>query len=218
MFDQELIRYLSLEERLLTEIMIPSHQSTSKIRKILSHEIDVDIAKRFGNNAIHHASKLGYYNVLKLLVNAGGDPSRRNDSGQTALIIASRGTKRAHSKCVEYLLENQCDVNATDHEGRIALRQAILASNVKTVELLLQFGSNRSWGGQSQHIAADRSPMALQLALSRRPSRTKRLWQLLPSRLKNILSSNEKIISLLRQTNQYKYDEDNSDDGYHSDN
>ncbi len=140
----------AVEDRLLTEILKPSFRSLTKIETYLSqNNIDPNKGSRYGNNAIHHAAKVGNIAVLRMLVDAGGDPRTLNHVGASPLIIASRGVERGHSSCVKYLLELDdsygIDVNAIDNEGRTALRQAILSSNVRSVELLLQHGSHLSW-------------------------------------------------------------------------
>ncbi len=193
--EHDLKKLDSLEERLLTEILTPSFNSISNINKILSQNIDPNIAERFGNNSIHHAAKLGQARVLELLVEAGGDPTKANHTGQTALIIASRGATRGHSLCVEYLLRSGCDVNAIDYEGRISLRQAILASNVRSVELLLQFGSDLSW---DEHLKIDSGEaVAIQFAwlcASYQP----KIFNKLPERMRKIFAPHEKIIGILK--------------------
>ena len=65
---------------------------------------------------------------------------KTNHSGQeTVLFITSKERKRGHNSAyVKFLIKNGCNVNSTDHgEGRPALRQTILTSHAKLVDLLL---------------------------------------------------------------------------------
>ena len=194
-YEKVLMKYDTIEERLLTEILKPTHNSLSKIENYLSQKIDINKTERNGNNALHHAAKLGRIRVLESIVKAGGDPTKTNHSGQTALIIASKGTKRRHSACVKFLIQNGCNVNTTDHEGRPALRQAILASNAKSVDLLLRFGNDLSWDEHSK-LCSNESTESIALIFAStihlsQPS----IMNGLPQRIRNMVvtSSNEKI-------------------------
>lgn len=210
--EEILRRYETSEERLLSEIE-KRYTCLSKIKRLLAQKIDPNKLERYGNNnSLHHAAKLGKVSVLKLLVEAGGDPTNTNHTGQTALIIASRGTTRGHTSCVEYLLNHGCDVNAVDLEGRTPLRQAILASNLKSVELLLQFGSILSWNEHTKLNSefASHLPVAITFAYSLRSSQVKRI----PRIIRKLFSSNERIISIIhskmKEDALYEYYEDSS--------
>ena len=113
-YERVFMNYNTGEDRLMTEILKPTINSLSKIEKYMSENINSNRAERYGNNALHHAAKLGRIRVLKLLVKAGGDATKTNHSGQSTLIIASRGTKRGHCSCVKFLLQHGCDVNVID--------------------------------------------------------------------------------------------------------
>ena len=196
-YEKVLMKYDMIEERLLTEILKPTHKSLSKIKSYLTQNIDINKAERYGNNALHHAAKLGRRSVLEMLVKAGGDPTKTNHSGQTALIIASNGTKRGHSSCVKFLIQNGCNVNSTDHEGRTALRQAILASNVKSVDLLLQFGSDLSWEEHSKLCSNENNNSVAFIFASSINVSQPGVMNHLPQKLRNMVSPNEKIKSLI---------------------
>ena len=197
-----------LEDRLLSEILKPSINSIAKVEKYLSERIDPNNVFKYGNNAVHHAAKMGRKRVLERIIAAGGDPTKTNHIGQTALMIASRGSKRGHSSCVKFLLAvHSSNVNAVDHEGRTALRQAILGSNVKSVELLLRHGSDLSWDEQNIFCSNDTSePAAPVLAtllsgLNYGSTTTK-----LPGIVRKYLNPYDKIIALLNTKLKEKED------------
>lgn len=194
----------SLEgELLVMEILKPSYNSLSKITRLLqSKKVDPNKDYVYGNNAVHHAAKKGKKRVLELLVKAGGNCLKTNHSGQSALMIASRGTKRKHSLCVEYLLKlNHSNIDAIDHEGRTSLRQAILAANVRSVELLLFYGCAMSWEEHRLLYSNDHSqPMALKM--------TRQLNKDV-GMLRKVFNPYEKILSLL--TSKIEGDEKNDE-------
>lgn len=187
--------------KLITEILKPSYNSISKIESLLStHDIDPNQAYIYGNNAIHHAAKLGKRRILQILIKEGCDATKTNKSGQTALMIASRGTKRKHTLCVEYLLSvNRWNINAIDHEGRTALRQAILAANVKSVELLLNHGSSMSWDEHRMLCRNDRSqPTAITMTLKVKENvKVCKSLSLLPEQIRKVFDPYDKILFLL---------------------
>ncbi len=188
-----------LQEKLLIEVLKPSYNSLSKITKILAKKINPTEASVYGNNAIHHAAKLGKRRVLELLIDAGGDILRTNESNQTALMIAARGTKSNHSQCVECLLKvNGCNVNAVDNEGRTALRQAILAGNAKSVELLLNYGCNLSWEELRIRCSKElpHQPMALKMAMKLN-EKNKTIMRFVPQQVKHFFNPYEKIVFML---------------------
>ena len=224
---------LSIEDRLLTEILKPTINSLSKIERYVScqqsscqqHQgqhsrVDPNKALRHGNDAIHHAAKMGRKRVLEILIKTGcGDPTRTNHTGQTALMIAARGTKRGHSSCVKFLLSLDgnngngdgngdgngcCDVNAIDHIGRTALRQAILSANLKSVELLLENGSDLSWDEHNNHMVHGRGrqedksvhiALAFAMSVSLKHEKVMSRPNIL---IRKFFSSNNKIMSLLQ--------------------
>jgi ankyrin repeat protein len=206
-------QYETIEERLVTEILKPTIHSLPKIDKYLSKKIDLEKVYKYGNNAIHHAAKLGRRRVLEMLVKAGSDPAMTNYIGQTPLMIASRGTTRKHSSCVKFLLTlstNSCNVNAIDHEGRTALRQAILGSNVKSVDLLLKHGSDLSWDEHTVLCSHYKSePIAPAFARSLSLNQRK-VVQKLPKAIRKMISANEKIVLLLQSHLKGKEDDTDS--------
>ena len=192
--------------KLITEILKPSYNnSISKIESLLSkHNIDPNLTYLYGNNAIHHAAKLGKRRALQILIKEGdGDVTKTNKSGQTALMIASRGTKRRHTLCVEYLLAvNRWNINAIDHEGRTALRQAILAANVKSVELLLNHGSSMSWEDDHRMLLCRNdqfqpTAITMTLELKKNVKVFCNSLSLLPEQIRKVFNPYDKILYLL---------------------
>jgi hypothetical protein len=117
------------------------------------------------------------------------------------LIIAAKGRTSRHTACVRYLIESGCEVDVVDFIGRSALRQAILASNVESVELLLQYDCNLSWNEHTtlhpKHIS---DPVALSFAYSiQRCQEMLIITSLVPGSIRKYVSSYEKIIQLLLQ-------------------
>ena len=102
---------------------------------------------KFQNNrALHYAARYGNIRLLHILLQAGADPNLGNMGGLTPLMIACRGVKSNHFKCVKRLLEiDGCDIEAKDLTGSTALRYAIKSSSVDTVRLLLGNNVDLNW-------------------------------------------------------------------------
>lgn len=76
--------------------------------------------------------------LTQLLLSAGADVARRDNTGRTALHYAVGAGRMA----VEALLAAGSDVNAAGEGGATPLHEAIVRGNVSTIEALCQGGAN----------------------------------------------------------------------------
>lgn len=76
--------------------------------------------------------------TVEALLEAGSDVNARNDSGNTALMVATEEKK------MEILLRHGADIDAADREGRTALMTAALECRGDRVRYLLKKGASRS--------------------------------------------------------------------------
>ena len=133
-----------LQKMLLKEVM---NNRSTKVHTLLCAKVDPNFAAAYdGNYPLHYAAKFGNSRIAKKLILAGADVGKRNNSGQTPLMVASRSTRGKHTACVKMFLQtdSKC-VNSTDQDGGTALQQAILSSNKDTVKVLLRHGANLNW-------------------------------------------------------------------------
>jgi hypothetical protein len=89
--------------------------------------------------ALYYASWLGFYNVVRLLIEAGADVNAQGGDYGSALQGASLIGNKA---IVQLLLEKGADVNAQGGYYRNALQSASLSGNEAIVQLLLEKGAD----------------------------------------------------------------------------
>ena len=92
-----------------------------KIKSMLNKEINIKTliksVDKENNTALILASKFGYNEIVKILIENGADVNFRNNDNSTALIEASS----FYYEVVKLLIENGADINAKDNEGKTAL-------------------------------------------------------------------------------------------------
>lgn len=76
--------------------------------------------------------------VVEAAIRLGADVNRKNDAGQTPLILAARG---AHNDMTALLMEHGADVNLTDNRQHSALYYAAESGFTEIVEQLLLAGA-----------------------------------------------------------------------------
>ena len=92
-----------------------------------------------------YASREGYTDIVKVLINAGVNTKETTKSGGTALISAS---ERGHVEVVKELLEHtDIDVNYKNERGGTALLEAIVLGNgseshKKVIQMLIDHGAD----------------------------------------------------------------------------
>ena len=112
------------------------------VRELLQYRdrINIDAHGNDRNTSLHIACYDDQFAIVQLLLEAGGDPSIRNDHGYVPLHIACGN---GNTDIVRLLLQYQhkFDINAVDNNGNTALH---LAGHFKHVEvvLLLETGVN----------------------------------------------------------------------------
>lgn len=86
------------------------------------------------------ASRRGYYEIVKLLLDNGANINLKNDLGVTALMSAARGD---NVETIKLLLSHGAKVNDKSYQKkRTALEYAVKRGNYKSVELLLAKGAD----------------------------------------------------------------------------
>ncbi|CAH1798315.1 unnamed protein product [Owenia fusiformis] len=115
-----------------------SEGHTDIIDTLLSFEhCDIDARCQQGTS-LHMAARMGHIDCLKRLVNAGANIDAVDQSGSTALVLATKNINRARP-IAQYLIEAGCDLNAQDKCLKTALHYA--CKKAFGVDLLLNAGA-----------------------------------------------------------------------------
>ncbi len=115
------------------------------VRALVDAEADVDIRDNRLDNPFLYAGAEGLLDILRIVNEAGADPSLTNRFGGVALIPAS---ERGHVEVVRYLLaESDVDVDHVNRLGWTALLEAIVLSDggpahQEIVGLLIEHGAD----------------------------------------------------------------------------
>lgn len=97
-------------------------------------------AKEFdeaGSTAVHKAAANGHLDVLKLLIQHGGDVELADISGCTPLHVAARN---GHLTCVKYLVLQGADFRMKSKKGNTAMVMAKANNQPKVAEYLSNCG------------------------------------------------------------------------------
>jgi predicted nicotinamide N-methyase len=110
------------------------------VRAVLCvYPLTVNSLDNHENTPLHMAAANGHVEIVKLLLQLGSDPSRRNDKGNTPLHWAASNGQQA---AVEALLQHeQVDVLQRNTFGRSALTEGFESQNNSVVQSLLEHDS-----------------------------------------------------------------------------
>ena len=78
-----------------------------------------------GWTALHHAAATGQVEMLRLLIDAGGDVNVRAQDGWTPLHCAAYW---GHEEAAQLLLDQGAEVDLPDNNGRTPLQVALLGA------------------------------------------------------------------------------------------
>jgi ankyrin repeat protein len=107
-----------------------SYGRSSGSRQIVSLDLD---PQEILNNSLRIAAREGRLLNVKELIKKGAEIDSRSDSGQTALMGA---TKNCSIAVVNYLIEQGANINARDFSGRTALIHASNSSCFPVVQVI----------------------------------------------------------------------------------
>jgi ankyrin repeat protein len=100
-----------------------------------------------GYTALHGATNNGHAQIVRLLLDAGADPSVKDATGRTAFLD---GAQRGYLEIVQALQKSDVDLNERSFRGWTAMHLAAQNDYVKVVEWLVKTGANtqlKTWSG-----------------------------------------------------------------------
>jgi len=112
------------------------------VDKLLTSGANPDVSLLSGETSLMGAANRGRQDVVKLLLDHGADPNRKEiNSGQTALMWAAA---EKHPDVVQLLVQHNADTNARSNNSFTPLMFAVRQGdeNVSTVEILINAGAN----------------------------------------------------------------------------
>jgi len=120
----------SLWEGFPSQSFYPRHRSSPQ--RMISLELDPE---NILNSSFRIAAREDRLSDVKRFIMQGADIDTRSESGETALMYASRNCS---PEMVRLLLRRKAEVNLRDFQGRTALIYAAMESCERVVELLLK--------------------------------------------------------------------------------
>lgn len=117
-----------------TPLMEAAKCRHSDVVEKLIESVEVDVRDEDENTALLEASKVGDFEIVKHLKEAGADINIRNKEGETPLIVSSR---QGNCELVEYLLNQGANIIDSTIQGRKALMEAAENGNLEVLKTLL---------------------------------------------------------------------------------
>ncbi|KAL8780135.1 MAG: hypothetical protein Q9213_006619 [Squamulea squamosa] len=116
--------------------------SSISIRNLLEQNaVDLNATDRTGNSALMHAAMKDQHEIVRQLLDAGANPSMKDQDGGTALL---RAIDRGNTAVVEIMLDHDSvDDSIRDNSGRTLLHGAATTGRADITELLMKKGLDK---------------------------------------------------------------------------
>ncbi|CAN0032480.1 unnamed protein product, partial [Ectocarpus sp. 8 AP-2014] len=121
-----------------TPLLVAMPKALRSAQLLLSHGADVDAKDLMGRTAMMHAGFHGSFEMMELLVEAGGDIHATDKDGDTVLELVIRSK---HLGALRLLLDRGVCVDSFDHMGFIPLHTAVL-NGVPATKMLVDAGAD----------------------------------------------------------------------------
>ncbi|KAF2882565.1 hypothetical protein ILUMI_23582 [Ignelater luminosus] len=105
----------------------------------LSMGADLEVADKYGFNALLYATHNQHQNVVELLISKGASVNLKDDEHTTPLISAAN---TGNEDITEFLILKGADIEAKNIKGKTALSVAAYNSNIEVIDLLLKKKAN----------------------------------------------------------------------------
>jgi len=108
------------------------HQACAEF--LLSRQCPIDPVDQKGQTPLFYAAAYGHTDLVRWLVQQRADVHRVDTFGKSLLFNTS-------SKCAAALLEESCNPNTADNDGKTALMYAVLRGDCDVTRLLARYGA-----------------------------------------------------------------------------
>lgn len=121
---------------------LKSKKNDGDLSRAIENGANLDmIIDKEGNTYLLEESKLGTYDQVIFLVRAGADVNKKNNKGETALLLA---VPTDTDQLIEILINAGADLNAQDLNGNTALMNAIINGYNIIAEKLINSGADKN--------------------------------------------------------------------------
>ena len=111
----------------------------NEVKELIDMGADVNLNISSGKNVLSEASRMGYIEVVELLIENDADVNQKNDvDGSSPLGLACLNN---YEDIAKLLISKKADVNHKDREGYTPLMWASYHGNKELVELLIKHGA-----------------------------------------------------------------------------
>ena len=114
--------------------------------------VNVNAVDENGCAPIHYASRKGYRDIVKLLLEKGADAAQISNQSVTPLHMA---VMSGNKEVIQLLAEAGADLDATDKEGKTALVYAVQARKAEAARYLMELGADSSIMDNENHTPLD---------------------------------------------------------------
>ncbi|XP_062841390.1 inversin [Trichomycterus rosablanca] len=122
-----------------------------KIMLELKHDLDINMADKYGGTALHAAALSGHVSTVQLLLEKGATVDPLDVMKHTPLF---RACEMGHRDVILTLIKGGARVDLVDTDGHSALHWAALGGNAEVCEVLMENGL-----GPNQQDHAGRTPL-----------------------------------------------------------
>jgi ankyrin repeat protein len=114
------------------------HERHIEALELLANK-NVDVRDSNDQIPLHAASRLGYTDIGRQLINRGADVNARDNKHRTSLNLAAC---EGRLEVIQILLKHKADVTIRDERGKMPLHAALDGGSLKAARLLLQHGAD----------------------------------------------------------------------------
>jgi ankyrin repeat protein len=153
--ENEIVYLDARDNDLLTSLLwAVKYRDVGLAEQLLARGADVNADNEWsGSTALHQAAGLGYYDIVKLLLDKGAEVNKTDSRGRTALHDA---VAQEDARVVRLLLAYGADIDAVSNAGQTALHCACESARLYTIHFLIKCGvSTQNFGFEQVHFDPD---------------------------------------------------------------